>query len=75
MDGVSNLLLAIPPILFALTVHECSHALAASKLGDPTARMLGRLTLNPLVHMDPIGSVLLLIAGFGWAKPVPVDTR
>ena len=75
MDGVSNLLLAIPPILFALTVHEYSHALAASKLGDPTARMLGRLTPNPLVHLDPIGSVLLLIAGFGWAKPVPVDTR
>lgn len=75
MGDVSRILLAIPPILFALTFHEFSHAWVASRMGDPTARLLGRLTLNPLAHLDPIGTVLLLIAGFGWAKPVPVDTR
>lgn len=75
MDNVAGILLLIPPILFALTVHEFSHAYVASRMGDPTARLLGRLTLNPLAHLDPIGSVLLLIAGFGWAKPVPVDPR
>jgi Zn-dependent protease len=69
------MLLLIPPILFALTVHEFSHAYVASRMGDPTARLLGRLTLNPLAHLDPIGTILLLIAGFGWAKPVPVDAR
>lgn len=76
MDGVAGVLLLIPPILFALTVHEFSHALAASRLGDPTARLLGRLSLNPLVHLDPIGSILILIPPhFGWARPVPVDPR
>ncbi|HYJ33094.1 MAG TPA: site-2 protease family protein [Candidatus Binatia bacterium] len=75
MDGVAGMLLLIPPILFALTVHEFSHAYVASRMGDPTARLLGRLTLNPLAHLDPIGTILLLIAGFGWAKPVPVDAR
>jgi len=76
VDGVAGLLLFIPPILFALTVHEYCHALVASRLGDPTARLLGRLTLNPLVHLDPIGTILLLLPPhFGWAKPVPVDTR
>ena len=73
---MAGLLLFIPPILFALTVHEYCHALVASRLGDPTARLLGRLTLNPLVHLDPIGTILLLLPPhFGWAKPVPVDTR
>ena len=75
MDGVAGILLLIPPILFALTVHEFSHALVASRLGDPTARLLGRLTLNPIAHLDPIGTILLFVAGFGWAKPVPVDPR
>jgi Zn-dependent protease len=75
VDGVAGFLLFIPPILFALTVHEFSHAMVASRLGDPTARLLGRLTLNPIVHLDPIGTILLLVAGFGWAKPVPVDAR
>lgn len=67
------------PVLFAITVHETAHGWMASRLGDPTARMLGRLTLNPLRHIDPIGTVLVpavmyLTAGFlfGWAKPVPV---
>jgi Zn-dependent protease len=76
VDGVLGLLLLVPPLLFALTVHEYSHALVASRLGDPTARLLGRLTLNPIAHLDPIGSILLLLPPhFGWAKPVPVDTR
>ena len=60
-------------ILIALTVHEYAHGLAALWLGDSTAQDQGRLTLNPLVHIDPIGFVMLLIAGFGWAKPVPYN--
>jgi Zn-dependent protease len=59
----------------AISVHEFSHALAAWSLGDPTAQRAGRLTLNPLRHLDPFGSILLLLAGFGWGKPVPVDPR
>jgi Zn-dependent protease len=75
-EGVLGLLLLVPPLLFALTVHEYCHARVASRLGDPTARLLGRLTLNPIAHLDPIGSILLLLPPhFGWAKPVPVDTR
>lgn len=60
-------------ILFVLTVHEFSHALAADALGDDTSRRLGRLTLNPLAHLDLLGTALFFIAGFGWAKPVPVN--
>lgn len=67
------------PVLFAITVHEVAHGWVASKLGDPTAKMLGRITLNPLKHIDPLGTViiplvLLTLGGFifGWAKPVPV---
>lgn len=70
-----DILISIPIILFSLTIHECSHAFAAYKLGDPTARNLGRLTLNPLKHLDPIGTILMLLFGFGWAKPVPINTR
>ncbi len=77
MDGSifsPQLLLTIPPILLALTVHECAHAWVADKLGDPTARMLGRVTLNPIKHLDPIGTIMLFLSGmFGWAKPVPVN--
>ena len=69
-------------LLFSLTVHEAAHAWTADRLGDPTARLLGRVSLNPAVHVDPIGTLLLpLIAAvtgaplIGWAKPVPVDTR
>src|SRR5476651_2383541 len=67
------------PVLFAITVHEVAHGWVASKLGDPTAKILGRLTLNPIKHIDPVGTIivpgiLLLLGGFifGWAKPVPV---
>ena len=62
-------------LLTAIPIHECAHAWASNKLGDPTAKNLGRLTLNPLPHRDLIGSVLMLFTGFGWAKPVPVTTR
>ena len=62
-------------LVFAVTIHEFSHALVANGLGDNTARRLGRLSLNPMRHLDPGGSIMMLIAGFGWGKPVPVDTR
>ena len=59
--------------MFALSFHEFAHAWMASKCGDKTAESLGRLTLNPIAHLDPIGSLMILFVGFGWAKPVPVD--
>lgn len=60
-------------ILIALSVHEAAHALVANLLGDDTARLSGRLTLNPLAHIDPIGAIAFLLVGFGWGKPVPVN--
>lgn len=60
-------------LLFAITIHEFSHAYAADRLGDPTPRAMGRLTLNPLAHLDPIGTLMIFIAHFGWGKPVPID--
>jgi len=60
-------------ILIAITVHECAHAYAATRLGDPTARNDGRLTLNPIAHIDPLGALMFILVGFGWAKPVPVN--
>lgn len=74
-EALIQLLLSIPCILLALTVHEVSHGYAAYKLGDPTAKSLGRLTLNPLKHLDPIGAICMLLFGFGWARPVPINTR
>lgn len=68
-----NLLIAAPGLLFSLTVHEFAHARVALAFGDPTAKYQGRLTLNPLHHLDPIGTIALFLAGFGWAKPVPVN--
>ena len=62
-------------LLTALPFHEFAHAWAADKLGDPTARYQGRLTLNPFKHLDLMGSLLMLVAGFGWAKPVPINPR
>jgi len=73
-DTVQRIILTAPPILFALTVHECAHAWVAWKMGDPTAKMLGRVTLNPIRHLDPIGTIALFFSGlFGWAKPVPIN--
>ena len=63
----------LPALLVAVTVHELAHALVADRLGDPTARRLGRITLNPLPHIDPLGALAFVLAGFGWAKPVPVN--
>ncbi|MDP4097003.1 site-2 protease family protein [Paenibacillus sp. P96] len=60
-------------LIIAFTVHEFAHAYFANKFGDPTAKLLGRVTLNPAVHLDVLGTLLILIAGFGWAKPVPVN--
>lgn len=62
-------------ILIALSVHEWAHAYAANKLGDPTAKYAGRLTLNPIAHLDPLGTILFVLVGFGWGKPVPIDAR
>ncbi|MBV45721.1 MAG: site-2 protease family protein [Dehalococcoidia bacterium] len=68
-----SLSLVLLSILVAVTIHEFSHALVSNKLGDTTAKSLGRLTLNPKSHLDPLGSLLFLFVGFGWGKPVPVD--
>ena len=70
-----GLVLTVPGVLIAITFHEFAHAFAADKLGDDTPRMEGRLSLNPFDHLDPIGSLLLLFAGFGWGKPVHVNPR
>lgn len=70
-----GLLLTIPGVLIAITFHEFAHAFAADKLGDDTPRRQGRLSLNPFDHLDPIGSIMLLFAGFGWGKPVEIDSR
>ena len=67
------LILLIPLRLLALVIHECSHGYVSTKLGDPTPRIQGRLSLNPLVHLDPIGTILMILTGFGWAKPVEVN--
>jgi len=86
MEGISTFLAGLSfmalPILLAITLHEAAHGYVANRLGDPTAKRLGRLSLNPLVHIDPFGTILLplvtfFLAGFifGYAKPVPVDFR
>lgn len=67
------LILLIPVLLFSLCFHEFSHAYSAYKLGDETAYRMGRLTLHPLAHLDPMGTLMILFVGFGWAKPVPVN--
>ncbi|MBT3477947.1 MAG: site-2 protease family protein [Candidatus Marinimicrobia bacterium] len=69
------LIMLIPVLLFALVFHEFSHGWVANKLGDPTAKYAGRLTLNPMAHLDMFGTLMILFVGFGWAKPVPVDSR
>ncbi|MDI3269360.1 MAG: site-2 protease family protein [Bacillota bacterium] len=73
MTELEVLLYGLPGLVVAFTFHEYAHALVATLLGDPTARRLGRLSLNPLVHIDWIGLLLLFIVHFGWAKPVPVN--
>ncbi len=73
MLNIENILLGVPITLLALTVHECSHGWVSDKLGDPTPRAQGRLTLNPLAHLDIVGTILMIITGFGWAKPVVIN--
>jgi Zn-dependent protease len=75
MPGLADLLLSVPAVLWAITFHEFCHGYMAYRLGDPTAARAGRLSLNPLHHLDPIGALMLLFFRFGWAKPVPVDPR
>jgi len=72
---ITELIILAPPILLALTFHEFAHGLVAYRLGDPTAKAAGRLTLNPLKHLDPIGTLAFFIIKIGWAKPVPVNPR
>lgn len=74
-DGILSLLLTIPGVLIALTFHEFAHAWTAVKLGDETPKKQGRLSLNPFDHMDPVGFIFLIVAGFGWGKPVQIDSR
>ena len=71
--SLSTLLARVITLVVALTIHEFAHAWSADQLGDDTPRLQGRLTLNPLAHLDPIGSLMLLLAGFGWARPVQVN--
>ena len=73
--GLLFLLIRVAAVLSCIMVHELSHGLAARLLGDPTAKRAGRLSLNPLRHIDPVGFLMMLIAHVGWAKPVPVDMR
>ncbi len=70
---IRQLLLLAPPFLFAITVHELAHGYVAYRLGDPTAKNEGRLTMNPIKHLDPLGVLAFIIMKIGWAKPVPVN--
>lgn len=70
---VSKIAIMLVPALLAIILHEVAHGYIAERFGDPTARLLGRLTLNPLKHLDPIGTIAIFIFGFGWARPVPVN--
>ncbi len=73
MEFLSQIVIFLPTIIIALTVHEFAHAWVAYQLGDPTAKANGRLTLNPLAHLDPLGTITLILFRFGWGKPVPVN--
>lgn len=75
IDLLLDKLIMVPIVLIALTFHELAHGWVSKKLGDPTPEMTGRLTLNPLAHLDPLGAVLMIITGFGWAKPVQINPR
>jgi Zn-dependent protease len=74
-DKMIVLAMFLAAILLAIVIHEMCHGFAAYALGDPTAKNMGRLTFNPIRHIDPVGGLMMLVAGFGWAKPVLVDTR
>jgi len=72
---LTDMLFAVIPALICITLHELAHGFAAYKMGDMTAKYMGRLTLNPLKHIDPVGFIMMVAFKFGWAKPVPVDMR
>ena len=72
-SSITTMVATLLAVLLAITFHETAHGFVAYKLGDPTAKNQGRLTLNPLAHLDPVGALLMFVAGFGWAKPVPVN--
>ena len=72
-SSITSIIATLLAVLLAITFHETAHGFVAYKLGDPTAKNQGRLTLNPLAHLDPVGALMMFIAGFGWAKPVPVN--
>ena len=72
-DNIDVLIILLPTLVFSLCFHEFSHGYIAYLLGDNTAADYGRLTLNPLAHLDPIGSLMILFVGIGWAKPVPIN--
>ena len=74
-DSLYRIIYIVPVLLVSLPLHELSHGYVAWKLGDPTAKNAGRLTLNPIRHLDVLGTILIIFTGFGWAKPVPVDPR
>jgi Zn-dependent protease len=74
-EGLLSLLYSLPAILIALSFHEFAHAWMANKMGDPTAKNLGRMTLDPIKHLDLVGTICLLLFRFGWAKPVPINPR
>ena len=75
MNQVLEILVRAMILVAVIPIHECAHGMAAAWMGDPTAREMGRTTLNPLAHLDRFGSLLLLLTGLGWAKPVPVNAR
>lgn len=75
LKNIDLILIQAPVILLSLTVHEYFHGWTANKLGDPTASLQGRLTLNPIAHLDIFGTILMFLVGFGWAKPVPINPR
>lgn len=72
---IGSIFASLLVVFITLPIHEWAHAFVANKLGDPTAKYMGRLTLNPLKHIDPIGATMIVFIGFGWAKPVPVEMR
>ena len=75
MLDFASMIYRIPALLFAISIHEYAHAQCADSMGDPTARYMGRLTFDPVAHLDPIGAILLVVAGFGWAKGVPINVN
>ena len=75
LPTVAGIISRMVALVIAFSIHEFAHAWTAYRLGDPTAKHMGRLTLNPRAHLDVLGTIMVLIAGFGWAKPVPVNPR